>query len=88
MATYGSLKSSLNLEIAVNPEDFSVVLRARRKIEEGEEITIQYVPPCYGVPKRKLEIESEWFFKCRYTHSAAEVSVSTLPFSGARAAAT
>lgn len=54
-----------NARYTVNPEDFSVVLRARRKIEEGEEITIQYVPPCYGVPKRKLEIESEWFFKCR-----------------------
>ena len=85
---YGSLKLSLKLEISVNPEDFSVVLRARRKIEEGEEITIQYVPPCYGVPKRKLEIETEWFFKCRYTHFAAVGSISTLLFSDALAAAT
>ena len=50
---------------AVNPEDgFTVVLRAKRDIYEGEEITIQYVPPTLGNPKRQLELWNEWFFEC------------------------
>ena len=50
----------------VNPEDFSVVLRARKRIEEGEEITIHYVSPMMGLIKRKQSIEEEWYFKCRW----------------------
>ena len=49
----------------VNPEDFSVVLRARKRIEEGEEIAIHYVSPMQGLLKRKQSIEEEWYFKCR-----------------------
>lgn len=54
-----------NARYSVNPKDFSVVLRARRQILEGEEITINYLPPVYGVPKRKLEIANEWYFNCQ-----------------------
>jgi hypothetical protein len=49
----------------VSPDDLTVVLRARRGIRRGEEVTIQYVPPVHGLPKRTLIIEEEWFFKCR-----------------------
>jgi len=54
-----------NTRFAVNPEDFSVVLRAKRKIAEGEEITINYSHPIYGVPKRKHQLLSRWMFDCR-----------------------
>lgn len=54
-----------NARYTVNPEDFSVVLRARKRIEEGEEITIHYVSPMQGLLKRKQSIEEEWYFKCR-----------------------
>jgi len=54
-----------NARYQVNPEDgFTVVLRAKRDIFEGEEITIQYVPPTLGNPKRQLELWNEWFFEC------------------------
>ena len=52
------------LFVSVNPDDFSVVLRARKSILEGEEITISYVPPVYGLPKRKLYLASDWYFDC------------------------
>ena len=52
------------LSVSVNPDDFSVVLRARKSILEGEEITISYVPPVYGLPKRKLYLASDWYFDC------------------------
>ena len=52
------------LFISVNPEDFTVVLRARQNILEGEEITISYVPPVYGLHKRKLDLANEWYFDC------------------------
>ena len=42
-----------------------MVLRARKRIEEGEEITIHYVSPMQGLLKRKQSIEEEWYFKCR-----------------------
>jgi len=54
-----------NARYTVNPEDFSVVLRARKRIEEGEEIAIHYVSPMQGLLRRKQSIEEEWFFKCR-----------------------
>jgi len=54
-----------NARYTVNPEDFSVVLRARKRIEEGEEIAIHYVSPMQGLLKRKQSIEEEWYFKCR-----------------------
>jgi len=54
-----------NCRLTVNPDDFSVVLKAKRKIEEGEEVTINYSHPIYGVPKRKLILNSKWFFTCR-----------------------
>jgi len=54
-----------NARYTVNPEDFSVVLRARKRIEEGEEIAIHYVSPMMGLIKRKQSIEEEWYFKCR-----------------------
>ena len=56
----------------VNPEDFSVVLRARKRIEEGEEIAIHYVSPMQGLLRRKQSIEEEWFFKCRCQHTVKE----------------
>jgi len=54
-----------NARYTVNPKDFSVVLRARRKILEGEEITISYIPPFIGQPRRRMEISNEWYFTCR-----------------------
>jgi len=56
-----------NSRYSVNIDDFSVTLRARRLIEEGEEITISYLPTIFGVPKRKTHIEEEWYFQCRCT---------------------
>jgi len=54
-----------NARYQVNPdEDFSVVLRAKREIFEGEEITIAYVPPTQGQPYRQLELYNEWYFEC------------------------
>ena len=49
----------------MNPADFTVVVKAKREILEGEEITINYIPPVYGQPKRKQELASEWYFTCR-----------------------
>ena len=43
-----------------------MVLRARKRIEEGEEIAIHYVSPMMGLIKRKQSIEEEWYFKCRW----------------------
>ena len=49
----------------VNPEDgFSVVLRAKTDIYEGEEISIQYVPSSLGQPGRQMELSNEWYFQC------------------------
>ena len=45
-------------------QDFSVVLRARKRILECEQITISYVPPVYGLPKRKLDLANERYFDC------------------------
>ena len=56
---------SVNKLISVNTDNFSVVLKAKRKIAEGEEITINYSHPIYGVPKRKLILSSKWFFTCK-----------------------
>ena len=55
----------MNISVLVNTDEFSVVLRAKRKIEEGEEITINYSHPIYGVPKRKQHISAKWFFSCK-----------------------
>jgi len=54
-----------NCRLTVNTEDFSVVLKAKRTIVEGEEITINYSHPIYGVPKRKIILSSKWFFTCK-----------------------
>ena len=43
---------------------FSVVLRARREIVSGEEITIQYVPASLGQPARGSLLSSGWHFLC------------------------
>ena len=56
-----------------------MVLRARREIFEGEEITINYIPPIYGVPKRKLEICNEWYFNCKYACFDKKLCVTFLP---------
>lgn len=54
-----------NTRFNVSPDDLSVVLRARRLIEEGEEITISYVPTIFGQPKRRQHINEEWYFDCK-----------------------
>ena len=43
---------------------FSVVLRARTEILEGEEISIQYVPASLGQPQRGASLGSVWRFEC------------------------
>ena len=48
----------------VNPDDLSVVLRAKRKIPEGEYITRSYVPAVYGVPKRRQDLSHDWGVIC------------------------
>ena len=49
----------------VNPDDgFSAVLRAKREILEGEEISIHYVPVSLGQPQRAVSLSTVWFFEC------------------------
>ena len=49
----------------MNPNDgFSVVLRAKREILEGEEVSIQYVPASLGQPQRAVSLASVWCFEC------------------------
>ena len=56
--------NSLNL-LPVNPDaGFSAVLRAKREILEGEEISIQYVPVSLGQPQRAVSLGSVWCFDC------------------------
>ncbi|XP_023326813.1 histone-lysine N-methyltransferase ASHR1 [Eurytemora carolleeae] len=66
-----------NARYTVNYDDFTVTLRARRKINEGEEITINYVPPIFGVPKRKRHIEEEWYFICKCARCADNTEFGT-----------
>jgi len=53
-----------NASYAVNPDDLSVVLRAKKKIPEGEYITRSYVPAVYGVPKRRQDLSHDWGVTC------------------------
>ena len=56
--------SLLNL-LPVNPDaGFSAVLRAKREILVGEEISIQYVPVSLGQPQRAVSLGSVWCFEC------------------------
>jgi len=43
----------------------SIVLRAKRKIEDDEEITISYVSVWCGQPRRRSTLLNRWFFDCR-----------------------
>jgi len=53
-----------NARYTVNYDDLSITLRSRRTIAEGEEITVNYVPPVYGQPKRRRHLQDEWYFEC------------------------
>jgi len=53
-----------NCRFVVNPETLSVVLKAKRQISSGEELTINYSHPIYGAPKRKEILARKWFFSC------------------------
>jgi len=54
-----------NARYTVNPDDLSVVLRAKKEIAEGEEISINYIPPIYGQPHRGAYIREDWYFNCQ-----------------------
>lgn len=54
-----------NARYQVNPDaGFSAVLRAKREILVGEEISIQYVPVSLGQPQRAVSLGSVWCFEC------------------------
>jgi len=53
-----------NASYAVNPDDLSVVLRAKKKISEGDCITRSFVPAVYGLPKRKHDLSHDWGVTC------------------------
>ena len=50
--------------LPVNPEDLSVVLRAKKKISEGDCITRSFVPAVYGLPKRRHDLSHDWGVTC------------------------
>ena len=50
--------------LSPKPQDRSIKVRAQRKIQQGEEITIQYLSFMYGHLKRKGTIKNFWFFDC------------------------
>ena len=48
-----------------NTETNSVLLRAKRGLEAGEEITVCYTDPWCGQPSRKIKLSNTWYFDCR-----------------------
>lgn len=48
-----------------NGETNSVQLRAKRRLEAGEEITVCYTDPWGGQPNRKIKLSQTWYFECR-----------------------
>ena len=48
-----------------NAETNSVILRARRRLEAGEEITVCYTDPWAGQPHRGKTLSKTWHFDCR-----------------------
>ena len=59
-------------------ETNSVILRARRRLEAGEEITVCYTDPWAGQPHRGKTLSKTWHFDCR---SARGDTVLILSFS-------
>ena len=58
-----------------NTETNSVILRAKRNIEAGEEITLCYTDPWDGQPSRKMKLMKTWFFECRSApHHSSQLS--------------
>ena len=47
-----------------NGETNSVLLRAKRGLEAGEEITVCYTDPWVGQPARKIKLRRTWCFDC------------------------
>ncbi|XP_059089807.1 histone-lysine N-methyltransferase SMYD3-like isoform X2 [Tigriopus californicus] len=60
---------NFNTSIEISPSDFALTLRARTKIEKGNEITTTYLshgdPTDEGQPSRRLKIWRSWRFICR-----------------------
>jgi len=54
-----------NTTYSVNPEDFSVTLRTRKNILEGEEIRVCHISPIYGHPRRREKLKEKGIFNCR-----------------------
>ena len=52
-----------------NGETNSVLLRAKRGLEAGEEITVCYTDPWVGQPARKIKLSRTWYFECRSVRS-------------------
>ena len=48
-----------------NPETNSVILRAKRNLEAGEEITLCYTDLWSGQPNRKIKLMKTWYFECK-----------------------
>ena len=44
--------------------NFRIAVRARRDIERGEEITVQYLVSVLGTHKRRKKLKSEYYFDC------------------------
>ena len=67
-----------------NAETNSVQLRAKRRLESGEEITVCYTDPWAGQPSRKIKLSNTWYFDCRSAGArgaarAAQFSSFSLP---------
>ena len=48
-----------------NTETNSVILRAKRRLEAGEEISLCYSDPWEGQPNRKIKLSRTWYFECK-----------------------
>ena len=66
-----------------NTETNSVILRAKRRLEAGEEITVCYTDPWAGQPHRREKLSRTWYFHCRSVWGWLEVAgqFSALSFS-------
>jgi len=56
-----------NLKFTIKQDGPKSLVRvyARRNIEEGEELTVQYYSSLLGTHKRRRRLRSEWYFNCQ-----------------------
>lgn len=54
-----------NTVYTLNTETNSVILRAKRRLEAGEEITLCYTDLWVGQPHRRIKLSKTWYFDCK-----------------------